>query len=75
MAKLPDISDLVDARIDFEDLRNRLDTAGKEIYRIENEVVQRYKSAGIAEEDCNHPVVKYQGMGENECSCCGKRML
>lgn len=79
MAKLPEISDLVNARTNLgclqsklTDLQAELNTARKALLCIEKEVIQRYKSANISEKDCNHPVIEYLGMGETQCACCGK---
>ncbi len=76
MANLPDITDLLEARENYkalyEVLHKKVDEAGEEISRLEEEIVRRYKAANISEEKCNHPVTKYLGLGESECACCGK---
>lgn len=68
----PDISDLLEIRNDFLNRREELRELGKRLLRIENEVIQRYKSECISEKDCDHPVTRYAGGGEDECLCCGK---
>ncbi len=73
---LPDITDLLEARenhtVLYETLYPKADEVEREITRLEEEAVRRYKAANISEEECNHPVNKYLGRGESECSCCGK---
>jgi len=76
VANLPDITDLLEAREKYrtlyEALHKKVDEAREEISRREEEVVRCYKAANISEKECNHPVTKYLGMGESECTCCGK---
>lgn len=79
MANLPDITDLLEAWKNYgalyetyETLQKKVAEAGEEISQLEEEVVRRYKAANIPEIECNHPVIRYQGLGESECACCGK---
>jgi hypothetical protein len=76
MAELPDISDLLTAEKDVVEIQTEYDRRIKEARDkytgLRGEVVQRYKAAGIGPEDCDHPVIKYWGMGEDQCECCGE---
>lgn len=70
MVNLPDISDLLEAQKEVTDLHDKFKGAQERLTEVEEEVVRRYKDAKITTEYCNHPVVKYCGMGESECKCC-----
>ena len=41
---------------------------------IEREIVSIYNKANITPDICDHPVEKYEGMGESRCSCCNKAL-
>ena len=72
MVNLPDISDLIEAEKRFEESRKEVDLAKEAFELLQDKVVDRYKKAGVTPDDCDHPVVRYCGMGENECRCCGE---
>ncbi len=82
MRKLPDISDLLRAEKKFEGLYKKYNKIREEMQdynkttlrEIELKVIDRYKAAGITPEECDHPVTRYpryQGLGIDECECCG----
>ncbi len=79
MANLPDITDMLEAWKNYgtlyetyEALNKKVAEAREEIGRLEEEAVRNYKAANISEEECNHPIIRYRGLGESECICCGK---
>lgn len=74
MSTLPDISDLVQQRKEahdsLDDLKGKIAEKENEITQVNKVIVQRYKALGVKAENCDHPVVRYAGMGENYCQCC-----
>ncbi|MFH0752603.1 MAG: hypothetical protein V1914_03295 [archaeon] len=72
MVDLPDITDLIEAEDNVKTLRKEFAKAMEKLGDTRKEVIQRYKTTNVSQKDCNHPVVKYCGMGEIECECCGE---
>lgn len=73
---LPDISDLVQAREEtstlIQDMEREIGSNRIKVEKLNQEIVQRYKALGVKADYCDHPVVKYEGMGSNSCECCDK---
>ncbi|MEK6968896.1 MAG: hypothetical protein AABW48_00540 [Nanoarchaeota archaeon] len=80
---LPDISDLLEAEKGLFDSQQKLNAKQQELNaelksleaernRLRERIVNVYKTAQVTSEECDHPVVKYQGMGMTQCRCCDK---
>ena len=79
MPCLPDISDFLEVKETVSRLQRELSKVGEELFsadytlqRKQEEVIRRYRAAGIGEEDCNHPLWVYRWLGKTQCECCGK---
>lgn len=79
MAKLPDISDLLKAekksaglQKKYEKIQQEMQDNNKRLREIQLKVIDRYNAASICPQVCDHPVIRYCGMGEDECECCGE---
>ena len=47
----------------YEALNKKVAEAREEISELEEEAVRNYKAANISEEECNHPIIRYRGLG------------
>lgn len=79
MPKLPDISDYLTTKDTISQLQREMSTIGQRLFSADSAlkilreaVIQRYEAAGITEEDCDHPLWTYRGLGQTQCECCRK---
>ncbi|MFC1740984.1 hypothetical protein ACFL3V_00420 [Nanoarchaeota archaeon] len=76
MGDLPDISDLLEAEKCLFSSQQKLSEEVKRLEegrkKLREGIVTVYKTAQVTPEECDHPVIEYQGMGMSYCGCCDK---
>lgn len=74
MAGLPDISDLIEVKETLVSIGAAFRKLGKKADEsrtiIEDNILKRYRAAGVTKDDCDHPIIRYMGMGDSECGYC-----